>query len=362
MNMGKRLLFIIPSLPDFVPYVYNYIKIAEQIGAEYDVICWNRYGDKIVGLPHNYFVYQHTTNNSFHMLRKMWEIYEFYRFAMQVVHDRHYYRVFIYTIADSVFFARWLTHKYRNRYVFDIRDYSPMIDSKLMLPFVKKLLRYSELNVISSEGFLHWLPKGYEYTLCHNIEMNKMMGSFNGCEQRQFGGLLRVLTIGAIRNANSNKRIVDALGNHDNIQLDFAGGGEIADLLKNYCVDKSIENVSFLGHYRKEEEDEIVKRCDFLNIVLPHDMISDYLMTNRFYLSVRLRKPMIVNEGNFQAEQVKKYGLGVIIYPEDDVYTKLIEYIQSFNWADYNNNCVKYMEDVRKDMVEWEKRVKTIVL
>lgn len=55
-------------------------------------------------------------------------------------------------------------------------------------------------------------------------------------------------------------------------------------------------------------------------------MISDYLMSNRFYLSVTHGKPMIVNSKCTQADFVKKYNLGVIIDENDNIAEKIKDY------------------------------------
>lgn len=359
---NQRILFILPALPDFVPYVYNYFKIAGECGRDYDVVCWNRRGDKEISLPQNYTVYNHPTSDKYSTLHKLREIYGFYRFVKGSIRGNEYHAVFTYTIADSIFFTPWLTRHYRGRYVFDIRDYSPMIDHGLTRWIIKQLLRYSAVNVISSEGFLRWLPKGFDYTVCHNTDLDKVRQSIENNERKESDSILHVLTIGALRNTDANLEVIQALSNYDGVQLDFVGDGGAVPALKQYCEENEITNVSFHGRYRKNEEDGFVRQCDVMNIVLPHDPVADYLMSNRFYLSVRMRKPMVVNEGCFQAEQVKKYGLGLVSNDRGVLYRELMDYWKKLDWSQYNENCVHFLKDVIKDLDIFKRRINQVIV
>lgn len=354
-----KILFIIPGMPDYVPYVYNYFKIAEEAGKEYDVVCWNRRGIEI-DLPENYVVYNHLTRDSYPALKKLREIYGFSRFVRKTIRGRKYDAVFTYTIADSLFYGFWLPRSYKGRYVFDIRDYSPLIRNRFSGWIIKRLLGASAMNVISSDGFRKWLPKGFDYTVCHNTDLNKVRQSIENYELRQQDGTIRLLTIGNLRNTIANQSVIDALANRDGIELQFAGGG-VSDILQLHCEENNIRNVYFSGRYRKEVEDSIVQQCDLMNIMLPHDMVSDYLMSNRFYLSVRFRKPMLVNDNCYQADVVRRYGLGLVAIVDDSLHDKVLDYWNSIEWSQYNENCIKYLRDVCEDLDKFKKNVEKIM-
>ena len=306
----ERLLFILPALPDYGPYVYNYIKLANDCSVGYDVICWNRKGVE-VSFPDNYYVYQHPTKDSYRPIKKMLEIAGFSSFVRRMIRGKKYRLVITFTIADSVFLASYLKREYKGKYVFDIRDYSPVVNSRFFKKSIDTLLRYSAVNVISSAGFKSWLPARYDYLICHNTDLGRIRQSIDYVD---FGsvrsGELSILTIGAIRDFSANKSVIDAFANSSTVQLSFIGDGNATPALKKYCEDNGVQNVSFYGRYKKEDEDEFVKDCSMMNLIMPHNMISDYLMSNRLYLSARFRKPVIVNDHCFQAEQVRKYDLG----------------------------------------------------
>ena len=358
---GNRILIIVPLLPDFAPYVYNYYRIVEDCGGEYDVVCWNRGGIEGLELPSNHIIYDQPTDNNFSPIRKLLEIYGFYRFVRRSVRGRKYQFVFIYTIADSIFFTPWLISRHNGRFIFDIRDYSPLIDHRMTRWFVCQLLSHSALNVISSEGFLRWLPKEYRYLICHNTSIDKARSFINYGLRRERDGVIHVMNIGALRDVESNLEVIKRLGNRDDIMLDFVGDGDAAPELKQYCWNHAVSNVAFYGRYKKEEEEQFVRQCDMMNVFLPADKKSAYLMSNRFYLSVCFRKPMIVNKGCFQADQVRKYGLGLVIENDEDMYAEVVRYWESIDWQKYNENCVRFLQDVCDELDRFRKEITQVV-
>ncbi len=356
----KKLLFILPALPDYLPYVSNYLSIADECSAEYDIVCWNRKGEDVV-LPKNYIIYQHPTRDNYSPVKKLLEVYSFYRFTRRKIREKQYSLIFTYTIADSILFEPYLRRKYKGKYVFDIRDYSPLIDNAFAIRIIKRLLCNSAINVISSSGFKRWLPDQFDYVVCHNISLNSPKLSSidsdygkNECKE--------VLTIGSIRSASANKKVIDSLANRQGIQLVFVGDGHAIPDFKKHCESMHVENIRFYGRYNKEDEDKFVRRCDIMNIVLPHDINSATLMTNRLYLSARLRKPMIVSSGSFQAEIVNKYGLGLVIDKTESLYDDIELYWKSIDWKAFETNCDCFLKEVYDDMSSFKKEVSQLML
>lgn len=359
--MMKKLLFILPALPDYEPYVYNYFKMAEENAVSYDVVCWNRKGES-VEFPSHYFIYQKPTNDAFSKVKKIMEIYGFYHFVKKTIRGKGYQSVFTFTIADSVFFAPFLTRKYKGRYVFDIRDYSPMIRSRFFYNKVKSLLRNSACNVISSEGFKAWLPTEYEYVVCHNIDTGKIRHLTVSYKTEPNQETLTVLTIGSLRDLTTNQDVIKALSEKKDIKLRFVGDGIAAPALKLYCKENNYSNIEFIGRYKKIEEYAYVKDSDLMNIMLSRGINSDSLMTNRFYLSVVNRKPMIVNDGCFQAEQARKYGLGLVVSDVKCMYEEIVSYWEHLDWKEYDANCSRFLDVVYEDMKVFKNIIQQIMI
>lgn len=359
MDLKKPFLFVLPQEPDFMPYIYNYFKIANDMGVESEVICWNRRGGTIQ-LPKNYIVYNHPTKIDYSAFKKLKELFGFYRFVRRRTRGKEYRAVFTFTIADSILLTMWLTRDYKGRFVFDIRDYSPMMAFAPTRWLTGIMLRNSALNVISSPGFFDWLPKGYKYVICHNINLDQLNVSTRTHVKHPQNKDVNILTIGSLRDFESNQAVLARLGNKKDIFLHFVGEGIAAAPLKEYCNKENLSNVSFLGRYEKKDEGQLVQQCDMMNVVMPHNPVADHLMSNRFYLSIMFGKPMIVNEGCFQAEQVKKYGIGLVVSSSDDMYGRIMNYWSQLDWECYFHNCERCLKDIADDMTVFESKCRQV--
>ena len=348
-----KVLLILADMPSRSPYLVYYTKIFERCGIEYDVCCWNQRGENYK-LPDNYFVYD--------MRCHSWIIsrlrgYNQYRHFVLRHGFKKYDRVVVFTVAIACFLGCELVKGFRCRYIFDIRDYSDILKIPGMKNRFKAVLRNSFTNSISSVGFKEWLPLDCGYILSHNVQLEICKTSMNINESKS-SDVIKILTIGAIRDFESNRRILDGLGNNTRFLLQFSGASETALALQRYAEHKGIRNACFTGEYKKVKDLGMVQDCNYINILLPRNMISDYLMSNRFYLSVLCRKPMIVNEGCTQAFYVKKYGLGIVVNEGDNLENKILEYERTFDKTRYNDGCEYFLKKVIADEKCFEERIK----
>lgn len=152
--------------------------------------------------------------------------------------------------------------------------------------------------------------------------------------------------------------LIENLKSSRNFALSFVGDGPVSNPLMEYVKENNIENVSFAGRYRKQEEMGIVNNYDFISIYLLNGLNADTCMANRFYLSAVMRKPMIVNNGSYQADIAKKYGIGIIL---DDVHSfedTISEYIRNFDSEHYECGCRRFLCDVEKELQGWRDSIK----
>lgn len=199
----------------------------------------------------------------------------------------------------------------------------------------------SYVNVISSPGFKHWLPAENEYIISHNTASDIFVGEGY---KAGLNNKIIILTIGALRDANSNIALINFLGNNNQFLLQFSGKGSATSIIQEYVNIHKLNNVLVTGEYKKEDESSIVSKVDMINILLSHNMISDYLMSNRVYLSVTHGKPMIVNSKCTQADFVKQYNLGVIIDENDNIAEKIKDYWIHFDKIQYKMDVPNFFK------------------
>ena len=342
-----KVALILATNVEKSPYIQYYIDVYKEKNIDVEVILLNR--DKRVlneEFPYKIHSCDIIAKETASCVRKIYDYFRYSRFVRRILKQSDYSQIVVFTIANAVFLSYYLLSYYKKKYIFDIRDYSPLV--KYTVPIIRRLLNNSALNCFSSPGFRSWLP-ACDYVICHNARRKFLDEDIVNARDIDVENV-KVLTIGQLRNFITNKMLMDHLGNKSRITIQFSGMGIAYDLLKKYEVKKIYNNVKFTGYYPKKEEFSIVDGCDFMNIILPDDTLSRYLISNRFYLSLLRRKPMIVSSGGIQAEYVKEYDLGIIISSEDDIYSKIMIYARSFDPIQFQKNCDRFLEMVRSDM------------
>ena len=76
-----------------------------------------------------------------------------------------------------------------------------------------------------------------------------------------------------------------------------------------------------------------------INIYFPDDTEHRAIMSNRFYLALMYKKPVIVTSGSVQAALVKEYGLGVVWDGEKALDEEIRNYFSTYNHVAFCSNC-----------------------
>lgn len=357
--MKNKILLISGSNLNRTPFVGFYLNILDSSRVNYDVLYWNRdVNDKIDVAKGNEIVYDIPLFIYSNPLKKIYATYKFYKFGKKIIKRGNYDKVICFTILTSIFFQQYLTRRFKKKYIFDIRDHSPLISKSFFWTLFEKMIHNSYVTVISSRGFFKWLPQNSHYLLSHNIDSSLL--SHNPCRATNNKGI-EILTIGFFVRFEPNGYLIQTLGNVEGVKLSFVGYGPRYKEYEDYCKSNHIQNVEFKGRYQKEEELNYYDQCNMVNILLPHTLNSDTCMSNRFYNAVVARKPMIVNSGCYQAELVEKYKLGLVVDNYDNAGQQIIDYYQHLKWGEYFAGCEKFIEDVMQDNKAFENKVKEFV-
>lgn len=351
----NKILLISGSNPNRTPFIGFYLNILERCRASYDILYWNRdVNDKIEEIKGNEIVYDMPLFIYSNPLKKIYATYRFYIFGKRIIKRGNYDKVICFTILTSIFFQHYLKRRFDKKYIFDIRDHSPLASKPLFKSLFKKMVCNSYATVISSRGFRKWLPQDSHYIISHNIDSSLL--SHNPCRIANRKGI-EILTIGFFVRFTPNGYLIQSLGNVEDVKLSFVGYGPCYKKYEDYCKSKNIQNVEFKGRYQKEEELSYYNQCNMVNILLPHTLNSDTCMSNRFYNAVVARKPMIVNSGCLQAELVEKYKLGLVVDNYINVGQQILDYYQNLNWGEFFAGCERFIEEVTQDNLTFENKV-----
>jgi glycosyltransferase involved in cell wall biosynthesis len=237
---------------------------------------------------------------------------------------------------------------YNIKYLVDIRDHHRIA----FFPFLQILIACSICVVLSSRGFLEWLPKKGNYLISHNIhtsfptvERRNLDASDHHCKYHY-----RLSFIGTLRDYDVNVSLVEALKESVTIELHYYGDGPRMLDLEDYAKKCKIGNVYFHGRYKVSDEFSIYNESDIVNILLPYsDKNSRTLVPNRLYNAMICKKPVLCFSGTYLCSLVEKYELGVIINNFSNIENILETYLLSLDKQHFNNNVDEFLSEVKSD-------------
>lgn len=350
--MKGKVALILPNNVEKAPFVSYYIDVLVANSIDFDLVFWNR-SSELRQYPFNVISYDNTTQEKKYI--KLSKYYFFSKFVVQTIKQNRYSKLILFSLQPPFWMFYFLLSKYRRSFIIDIRDYNIVI--KLFPLLYRLLFKFSSQVFISSKGFETWLPVG-NYVLSHNVRKSLVLkNSVLSASGQNNKRLCNILTIGMIRGREINKTLIDLVARSDRYTLTFSGFGETYDFLYNYVKGKCYSNIFFTGRYLKEEEDELVRKYDIINALTSDDKLNNYLVTNRFYLSVLYRKPLIVSANTYQAYLVQKYGMGIIVSSFGDLLFSLDDFRRNFNTSSFDKKCNDVIKVLLYDINVFEREL-----
>ncbi|OAN20437.1 hypothetical protein [Acholeplasma laidlawii] len=158
--MSKIVIITVNNLY-LTPYINNYTK---HIATDFDIIYWNR--DEITesSSAKNVFGFIGYINPKQSKLKKIVMYLKFRKYVKKILKSNKYEKIIFLNTMSAVLIGKNVGAKY----IVDIRDYT-FEHNIFFYNIEKKVIKGSELSVISSEGYRKFLPK-HEYILVHNSQ------------------------------------------------------------------------------------------------------------------------------------------------------------------------------------------------
>lgn len=349
-----KVALIITNNIWFCPYVKIYSSILDDNHIPYDIISWNR----DLSEPKNEFAWSFSPQMG--AANRFIEYFKYSRFVRHLLENKHYDRIVLFGNALPVFLCFFLKRHYNKQYIIDFRDLG--IEQKLIFKgFFAKSLKNSALNIVSSPGFLKYLPKGH-FLISHNFNVSNVKSALkNRNVNIEIDEGIDILTIGGIRDYSSNIEVIKSLANKKDFKLRFVGKGGAAESLEQYVKEEKINNVSFSGYYKKENEPDIIRRATFLNIFYPKVKTHSSALSNRFYNALIMKKPMLVTSNSVQGDFVEKYQLGLSLDNCDNLDCKIKSFLKEFDRNAFEERCNILLEKFLQDYELFENSVLNFV-
>lgn len=314
----------------FLPFLNNYISILDDANIDYTVISWNRDGaDPKIGIQYN-----KKSDLTKSKISKLFDFICFCSFVKGVLKKGEFDKLIVFNPQFALFINQTLKSKYKGRYIMDFRDLS--IEQKPFLDNIfSSILDNSWANVISSPGFINCLKGKHDFIINHNFNCSKeLMGDLDNMT-KWTSSPINVLTIGGIRDFESNSQIIKALSNRTDFELSFVGKGYAAKPLADFAKEIGCNNINFEGFYPKTMEKNYILQSTWMNIFYPRLKSHDTALSNRFYSSLIFKRPMIVTANTVQGDYVEKYNLGLAIDNTDNLDLKIKDWMNTNSFEEY---------------------------
>lgn len=335
------------------PYISLYTELLDKHNVEYNVLYWDKNHNEP---PHNNSFIRFCAERGT-AIKKAYGYFLFRKAIGKTLKAQKYELVVCLHSVSSFLICDILLSKYKSRYVFDVRDYS--FEKFLVVRLLEKqLVKHSAINIISSEGYKAFLPKG-EYEIAHNLPGE----SCTAYAQRVNRNIspIRIGYIGLIRFMEQNKKIIDFFKNDSRFQLQFIGTN--AEQLAGYCEENNVTNVKLIGTFSPEQTLAYYEDADIImNLYGNHTPLLDYALSNKLYYAAMLYKPILVCRDTYMEKVSAQFGFGYVLDLETEKERdQLYEYMTMLDRKKLIHNCDKFVEYARKQQTQLKARLERFI-
>ncbi len=329
----------------YMPYLFFYRKILDATKVEYDFYTWNRYNEE----------FQREKNEvcfekkcSTYIALKAFYFIKWRRWIISHLTKNRYDKIIVLTTIPAILLSNFLIREYRDNYIFDIRDYTY---EKLSFykRCVTKLINYSYMTCISSAGFYRFLDNHPKIHIVHNLSD---IGKYDMVSSLDFEKV-NIGYLGTLGYIKYNKSLIHQLRNKDDVCLYYMGSyiGKHNNI-EDYAKENNCKNVYFGSAFNNSEKSKLYYdlQINMINAVYGNDsLLVSSALPNKLYDCLQLKIPILVSKGTYLGEIVEKYGLGIAIDVNDNIYEKIRNYADGFDEKQFIDSVDKYLSIVIKE-------------
>lgn len=336
------------------PYVWFYADICKQNGIDYIIITKANESIEIDG----YNILTYVVTAKMMKENRVKRTIDWLKWVKHTINERKVSNIVI-TPTNTAFVLAPILLMSRYRYLLDIRDYTKE-NSFLFRQLEKAIIKKAKLVVISSKGFLRWMPKtNTPIYVVHNMPLNAdrlIKDDYNRASDEK----TVIGYIGYVNYYTINKRLIDILKGSNQYSLRYCGKIAESCLLEKYVAENKIHNVEFTGPFSNNEKAKLYRTIDMINSIYGNDsFLVTTSLPNKLYDAAIYKKPILAAKGTFLGETIEKYNLGLAVDVfHDDLLLLLNDYWQQFDRDRFEECCELFFADVT---TEQEKTVDKII-
>ena len=343
--------YLIVTYDDYfnIPYIRFYEDYLKKHHHTYDIVLWNRSRQQ-VDIPNAYVF---TGRDSSSKLGKIAPFLNWRRFVLRQLRNQQYDRLIILTTMPAVLLADKLLGEYRNRFWFDIRDFT-YENIAFYKKLVGKLVHAATAVSISSPAFRTFLPKADKIYLTHNISNQDAEQAH--CSLDVHDKPIHIGFVGGIQFEQQNKQLLMQFANHPSFHFKYVGKAHLGCDLQPFCQKNGIHNAEFHPAFTNDQKPAIYRDIHMINCVYGnHNQVVRLLLPNRLYDCVLFKKPIIVSKGTYLEQVITQYHLGLAVNVENEnVVQAVTSYLESFDRIAFETGCNQFLEKVNEEITDYQ--------
>lgn len=319
----------------YAPFLKLYENILQEAGLEYEVLYYNR--DKALNetndqkyIPIPWFGKGTVAAPKY---EKLLNFVCYRSYLLKLLRSKKYDRLIILTTFPAVLISGYLKRVYKNRYIVDIRDYT----QESFRPYFEMeavALKNSALNVISSSGFVKFLPKA-SFVRCHNMTPNVTGEDCKPLAKAKDRPIV-ISYIGSIMYEKQCKQLMDLVYGDERFEFHFYGNEANGNGVSEYAKQLNSQRIVMHGPFLPHQKEEIYGASDLVFNCYGNDStLVKYAISNKFYDAPLYGKPVLVSPDTAMAEESENYACALDLDRLTDL-NDLFQWYQDLDENAYN--------------------------
>jgi glycosyltransferase involved in cell wall biosynthesis len=202
-------------------------------------------------------------------------------------------------------------------------------------------LRFVDLLILPLEvrkKHLNFNPK--RMIVCENVPLLNGFDAGDKCKKSQ---KLEVIYTGTLEAENRGLEWIPVIAKklRDKVNFTIAGDGALKDFFKEAALENS--NILFLGTVTHNKALELQRNGDLIYAIYRTNLTNNILAApNKFYESLFLGTPVIINKGILIAELVEINKIGYVVAEKPDAVIELLQSVKEDEIKKVSESGINY--------------------